>query len=95
MSDQDNWSCAADFLDEIEVDKNGKCKWTDVANAQTHIRMALRCAQSEEITKLRNQLVRKNEALKQIAEFDDIYDHGDAYVFRDIARAALTDEERQ
>lgn len=36
-------SCAADFFDDIEVDDNGKCNWTDVANAQTHLRAALRC----------------------------------------------------
>jgi hypothetical protein len=36
-------SCAADFLDDIEVDADGKCNWTEVANAQTHIRAALRC----------------------------------------------------
>lgn len=36
-------SCAADFLDDIEVDEDGKCHWTAVANAQTHIRAALRC----------------------------------------------------
>lgn len=57
MSDySNNWSCAADFLDDIEVDKDGKCKWTDVANAQTHIRAALRCAESSEVASLRAQL---------------------------------------
>lgn len=38
----EDWSCAADFLDDIEVNAKGMCKWADVANAQTHIRAALR-----------------------------------------------------
>lgn len=41
----DDWSCAADFLDDIEVDAKGMCRWADVANAQTHIRHSLRSVQ--------------------------------------------------
>src|SRR5271154_6498348 len=51
-----DWSCAADFLDHIEVDHDGCCKWADVANAQRHIRMALRAAHSQEIDRLTKQL---------------------------------------
>jgi hypothetical protein len=40
-----DWSCAADFLDDIEVDAKGMCRWADVANAQTHIRCSLRSVQ--------------------------------------------------
>lgn len=32
----------ADDFDNIEVDADGKCNWTDVANAQTHLRAQLR-----------------------------------------------------
>jgi hypothetical protein len=28
-------------LDDIEVDKAGKCSWTDVANALTHIKLCV------------------------------------------------------
>lgn len=41
----EDWSCAADFLDDIEVDANGMCRWSEVANAQTHIRHSLRSVQ--------------------------------------------------
>jgi len=30
----------ADPLDDVIVDKNGMCRWSDVAAAQTHIRQA-------------------------------------------------------
>ena len=43
VSDTHDLSCAADFFDDIEVDARGICKWTDVANAQTNLRAALRC----------------------------------------------------
>ncbi|MHC2284409.1 hypothetical protein [Bradyrhizobium barranii] len=34
---------SADLSCDIEVDESGKCEWTAVANAQTHIRAVLRC----------------------------------------------------
>jgi hypothetical protein len=28
-------------LDDVEVDADGKCAWTDVANALTHIKLCI------------------------------------------------------
>jgi hypothetical protein len=39
---REDWSCVADFLDDIEVDDKGMCRWSDVANAETHIRHSMR-----------------------------------------------------
>lgn len=38
MTKRDELIALADEFDEIEVDTNGKCDWTAVANAQTHLR---------------------------------------------------------
>lgn len=39
---REDWSCIADLLDDIEVDDKGMCRWADVANAQTNLRVTLR-----------------------------------------------------
>ncbi len=41
----EDWSCVADFLDDIEVDDKGMCRWADIANAQTNIRHTMRAVQ--------------------------------------------------
>lgn len=39
-----NLETLADEFDGIEVDANGRCHWSDVANAQTQLRAKLRLA---------------------------------------------------
>jgi len=108
MSDYSNdWSCAADFLDDIEVDAKGKCDWTAVANAQTHIRAALRNAQGQEIASLRAQLASAVKVIQGVVasypvaagtskyghepEFDGYGSIRECRLF--LEKTALTDEE--
>ncbi|MGY3615643.1 hypothetical protein [Bradyrhizobium sp. USDA 10063] len=77
-------SCIGNVLDDIPVDDNGMCQWTDVANAQLHMQRALRTTMFE----MQSRIDVLEEALTYISN-RRIMDGVTAISMRAVATAAL------